>query len=361
MKRFQVLSVVTSFLFLPNLYAQNSGLLLGIGHKQKFMITSEVDAGFAQRLHTLWIAPDNDSLKIIADLPELITPRDSGFWRIGLKRSLYNKWAEDFIWAIPVTEKPKMQGIDVERGERCDGESSIEILFLGNDYLSIKHSEGGFCEGYLNPTFGGTNYYMIPLDCLREPKEWVGECALKIESELKSIIGESNYQIFLDEGEELLSTLKDEHRINLMSTPTELFLFRQNGMWKFKGRYLATNNFSRGMERDFDVSIDPPKRFIGHDDLNLSWSLIKSRVSRANDAFTSPAGDILGVVSGKKVSIYQIKDGAIPKEPALTYIMDGLYEKVVMIQWATGTHVNRWSEFFKHLQSNFWKLQSWEW
>ena len=71
MKKLYVL-VIALFILNISITAQQYGLLLGVGYQAKCKIGEYIDAGYIQELNTLWITGENDSLKIVANIPYFI-------------------------------------------------------------------------------------------------------------------------------------------------------------------------------------------------------------------------------------------------------------------------------------------------
>ena len=145
-----------------------SGLLLGL-HR-------ECDEGHCETDNrTLWIAPQAGIFQIM-ELPDLIVPRKTGFWRVGVRLYCYPKgaekdatkdlWSNVALFAVPVNQRPVVHGLvqcpvlaqisamaqdpDAEE-RRCggnldDGEVGIDVEFVNGDYLSLrKWSRNGSC------------------------------------------------------------------------------------------------------------------------------------------------------------------------------------------------------------------------
>ena len=135
--------------------AQGSGVLLGLGYYKtavkKLPFCESQDAIKEPVYRTLWIAPHKGSISLVAEGTGLLVPRKSGFWRIGVKRSVYDNWIEDFIWTTPVSQKPVVKEIDPFIINKCEGNSRLTILFVGNNHISLEKGSDGYWEGAAHP------------------------------------------------------------------------------------------------------------------------------------------------------------------------------------------------------------------
>ena len=67
----------------------------------------------------------------------------------------------------------------------------------------------------------------------------------------------------------------------------------------------------------------------------------------ALDAYTSPAEDILIVVTGNFIMVYPIEEADSRKTNQKIGIRKG--ETVIMAEWATGDYVSRWEKSFNQI------------
>ncbi|GAA4832138.1 hypothetical protein GCM10023310_06750 [Paenibacillus vulneris] len=81
-----------------------------------------------------------------------------------------------------------------------------------------------------------------------------------------------------------------------------------------------------------EVELKLPDSVVSYDKLSASWSDIRRTVSDALDAFSSPNGELVGIVTAKHIIMYPFKEQLIPA-PLLSVNLDA-DETIVMIQWA---------------------------
>src|SRR5262245_35342749 len=103
------------FLFtsLASCAAQQSGLLLGLSSRG--CSSTDVPDGCTQRWRTLWVAPRNGAVTVIAELPDLIVPTVNGFWHVGVRTYCepldWSLSVKDKLFALPVKERPVIEGV----------------------------------------------------------------------------------------------------------------------------------------------------------------------------------------------------------------------------------------------------------
>lgn len=149
-------SVATCFLLAAcgtRAHAQ-SGLLLGLSR-------SCDEKSCEPPARSLWIAPQAGTLQIM-ELPDLIVPRKTGFWRVGtrfycdpheLKNDPHREPSPDgALFAAPVNQRPIVYGVvqcpahvqyldtDSATGDKVPyGASGIDVSFVNEDYLSLNY------------------------------------------------------------------------------------------------------------------------------------------------------------------------------------------------------------------------------
>jgi hypothetical protein len=340
------------FLLLVNIriYSQEYSLLLGLSYQDSCKIADNIDAGDVENLKTLCITTENDSLKIVADIPEIILPRDTSYWRIGLKRSVYNSWSEDFFWVCPLKNRPDIKGIDVESGETRQGSQSYYINYVNNNYVIIYSEGDAGCIGGANTNFWHDCIW-IPIDRMNNKNDRPYDIALKMPDDLIKVFNIQFYQDFLKDGKCMLDTLNSKIRRQLEERPSQISLYREKGKWRCNGEYYWNCEAARGATAEFDVTQLPPHSFIGDDELSIPWDTISTYFPKASDAFTSPDGKILVVDNGHGFSFHKIVNSKIILTPELEYKLKGLALYVIMIKWYKNNV--KTNSFFKNLSVDF--------
>jgi hypothetical protein len=140
-----------------------SGLLLGL-HR------GCGEEGCETEYRTLWIAPQAGTLQIM-DLPDLIVPRKTGFWRVGtrfycdpdeMKNDPHKAPSPDgAFFASPVNQRPIVYGVVqcpahvqyLDTQGTCgdnvpDGARGINVSFVNDEYISLDSWERTDCGGH---------------------------------------------------------------------------------------------------------------------------------------------------------------------------------------------------------------------
>lgn len=311
--------------------AKESGVLLGL----RSMTPSN---GSVYR--TLWIAPENGVVKILAEGEDILLPRSTGFWKVGIERLMDEQWQEDFCWAVPAGEEPEIPNLTYDEG--CEGSDWTTILFIGNDYISFDRESGGYCEGAAHPW--AVNWLeVLSIDDLQEEKGCVP---------LSTCIGEDGNAALLSGAEQYREKLSEEDKDMLEEQPDDCSwgLIRRQGRWVLRGRLRYSCEAYRGHYADFDIPFSPPASLVSYDELHPSWETVKATVPGAVDAFSSPTKDLLVVMTKEELVVYPVTGDAIGASVLTLELNDN--EAAVMIQWAEGKHVQRWTEEIRKYLGN---------
>jgi hypothetical protein len=110
---------------------------------------------------------------------------------------------------------------------------------------------------------------------------------------------------------------------------------RKNQKWV----YVSVEGYENTIFAACAVSVLPPKRIVGSNELFPEWRQIKATYPDAEDAFSSPSHDLLLVTGNSHLIIVPVYDGKIGKPLADI----DLFDQPVMVQWATGKYVDAWT------------------
>jgi len=228
-----------------------SGLLLGIQYEAPISKPLPYYAGSADSLsrsmyQTLMIVENGGSFVLRPAMDGLLIPRNNQFWRVETKRSIYNSWVEDFIWAAPNGSRPRLAGIQTYNGEYCEGHRTQRVLYAGSDFLSLEQRSAGYCEGGVHPWFFNT-LAVVPIDS-------TSHIGLNIDEVLNTpALTALNQSVasFLDE-------LDEEEVVAYMpeADPANWGLVRREGMWKTIVR--VENLEEVGEKHHTDLPLDIP-------------------------------------------------------------------------------------------------------
>ena len=341
-------------LIASNLYAQ-TGMLLGTTQNQEIVFHVDISGGDIDRLQTQWYIIDGDSSRHALTLPQVIVPRDSGFWKVGLKRSLYNNVIEDFMWSLPASEIAEISGIDQKEGEYCDElVHGKRLNFVGNDFMSVRHWGYGMCEWKMSPT----NYARDHWHAL-DTNEDIGG------GYYSSLFSDDVYKSISAQAKRFWEHIDNSNNERDMVRPeseSEGIRLGKKG-WEFFGRLAANGWVNRGAEIHFPLELDVDIK--GVDRFQVDWEFVDARHSNARHAFSSPKGDLVAVVTNgghraaDSLYIYRQEEGVLSPKPLGRH---AFFEKsIVMIQWAYGGHVERWDHALLELEKESYKWRGNDW
>lgn len=341
---------------------QTSGVLLGIAGESSTEETDTQTFGtiHAPKYRTLWVASDGKGeLKVLASLPELIVPRKDGFWHIGVEQvcefddgsltsSPGNESLRQVVWAAPAT-----RAAIVEQRHPCAPHKLEDYAppHFRSEQDENKISQCGF--ELVNLLYASPQVISI--------SRYSGQSE---DCEERGGRYQFDFKVRNFDSDEALSfgTLLglDAHRAYLRALPRHAV--GDNGEncgepdqttdtgWRIahaRGRWRPYVNQSLGFfgcAIDAAVNFALPASLTGDASLSLDWKVLQSKLSPSNpgdvaDGYVSPNGDLLIASSPSENKIFELRAG-VPGKLFLT-LPQG---KIVMAQWATGRHVQEWTE-----------------
>lgn len=308
----------------------NSSILIGL--KSLNLKESDEDAE-KWNYRTILIRSNNKEIVGLYEMEDIFLPRKTGFWKVEVHREEEKDLVKDNILAYPLKktkEQDKKELVKEEKREDKVQDYSLKnILYIGNDYVSIEkvnHLNKGerLLEFYLIDNIGKGS----PLNIL-------------------DIAGEAGRASFLDEGNKVILSQDNQYRyssIDLSPNEESFGLFRRNGHWIYKGRvnFLQDGNYSY---KNFNIRAIPSKEVVHYDELCVPWNAIKSKVPEAIDAFTSPAEDIVLIITHNSIIVYPIDQGEIANK-SIARIELRAAEKIIMAEWSVDRYPIMWEEEF---------------
>jgi hypothetical protein len=128
-------------------------------------------------------------------------------------------------------------------------------------------------------------------------------------------------------------------------------IHRLSGRWTYARYYALTSHAGRGAESTCDMNIRVPRSVTGWDSLTVPWRTIKRTMPSAFDAFASPSGDVVVVLTPTGLVVRRRAGSALGKTLAefswaelhpMSIIARDV-EVTAMSQWATGVNADRWA------------------
>jgi hypothetical protein len=315
---------------------------------------------------TLWIAPVEGKIQVVAN-EDYVIPRKDGFWRVRLGP----QWtplegappAHARLWAVPLKKGKNAVAWKVEKtAKSAEGETEPdkpedeatedeeqELLFLGPDHISLRETQT-FSSSGGKP--GSTVLYRI-LQITDAPVTeghaaeglLVEDAALPIPNNLRKEdleaciekLGNDNYGA---------NRIEEQFEDSAEAT---YGITRSNQKWSYEFVLGYSTGSAWFFYTDCPISpVTPTESVVGFDRLFPEWTVIKATYPDAQDAFSSPTRDLVLIVRGSKLSVAPVSNGKIAR-PLAEIETNG---HPVMVQWATGKNVARWTnELMPYFQS----------
>ena len=308
----------------------STGLLLGV-RTQGFDDAYQIPTW---EYRTYWINMQNRSLEGLYELDRILLPRKNGFWFVDQERTFEEGIISDEIDATPLftpdDNSEIMEAMVFDSRERTLLQErpvpSIlrNILFVGNDYVSVENIELDRDER--------RSLHIYAIDNLSEKKP----------IKLSDLVGETGRDLFLEGVRSV--TAVDE---NIMINEENVGLVRNNGYWTLKGRINYKEN-EKELYRDFNIKAIPPKEMVSYDELAIPWDAVKLTVPDVQDVFSSPNNEFMVVITTSHIVIYSLEEYDIDNTPVARIRLPN-DSTVIMSEWAVGRYPGIWqNEMIKH-------------
>jgi hypothetical protein len=359
------------------------------------------EEGCATEYRSLWIAPQDGKLQIL-ELPDLIVPRKTGFWRVGtrfycdpdeLKNDPQREPSPDgAFFATPVNQRPVVYGLaqcpahvqhlDTQE-ETLDnaayGATGIDVTFVNDEYISLDdwgrtdccvHPDASHQSSVArlgDPARNPIAYSEIEGVLARSNYEWAAAEALLKNANLidnddrpKMSSGEGNAE---DETNILenfpkWSNMSELDKVTVMQTlddgcfpkhdDREWHIVRDHGQWRAYGSF-DTHRLC-GVEVNFELPFHAS--FAAPATAPISLDAIGKRIPGAYDAFWSPGRETVVVLidpDHPSLEVFSPRGQDMGK-PVITMQLKE-FEGPAMAEWATGSNVTRWTAELKRIKA----------
>ena len=330
------------------------GLLLGL--RRKVAVPNREEAAWGQ-YRTIWISR-TDGLIHVDEVPNLLVPRQEGFWRVGSNvseyASLWHRRAE-FIWRAPLGRPIRLHELTAEetndsyhREYRHGYEEGRTIVFISEDYIGVSHwffdadtDTHAMSQSALS-AFSDSAMYVFddsefkhPLDIYNDVASFAGRDSLPGKVRRKELADWKDFPEMKLSGCESIS-----------GAGQPWVVVRKRGQWMLT----LTGVWNHGECYDYDspdvkTSVHAPVSLVGFDELPLPWSGVKKLFPDATDSFGSPTSDLLVVLTRGELFVCEQAGRGFRKPVARFPLHEG--EKAVMAQWALGESVIHWNHHFE--------------
>jgi hypothetical protein len=362
--------------------AASSGLVLGYVSGQHHLEWSEIPSMVQYR--TLFIVSDASGVRIVATLPDLIVPRKTGFWRLGIEHTCQvapdddrdhgNIETQDIAYAVPAERPPivelKYPACDSDTAKRVANDSYIPCpsnppsynecggLHLSfksvlPDLISISAIELDLCL-----TRDGHNYAEKWVQNPDDPmapffETWhVDSIPSDTKIRFDHIFGPSWHNAWVRAVSPLQDAPGETCGDPSLMQQTGWNLEHGQGQWR-TAAYVNVDGSCEGIGRP-EISV--PRSLTQAVPLPIPWSVLEEQLSGISDAYFSPAGSIVLAVQSAagpasneshvtSAALFDFSEGKIGRK-----LFDLPAGDVVMAEWVTGRSVKEWAESLSALQ-----------
>lgn len=337
---------------------------------------------------TLWIVREGSGAHVAATLPDIIVPRKTGFWHIGIQQTCQfsppskgdladhgNISTADLAYAVPV-EKPATLELD---SPLCDAATAKRVLDYDYDPVTASNGAGtddpGEC-GYWNFWFESVLPELISVGSYAGQSEsceprgghtttqfWVQSPDFPVSSfhepaveiSFDQIFGETGHNAWIKavspSGPDVDSCAEDQAG-DLPQTGWSLH--HAWGAWHTTA-FVQTSNFCVASG---NPEIIVPRSVTHAVPLPVSWTALQKQMPDLADAYVSPDGSVLLALQSKQnansqfvqilsVALFDFSGGKVGAK-----LLDLPLRDLVMVQWATGHFVKSWTDSLSTLQSH---------
>jgi len=255
-----------------------------------------------------------------------VPPVYGRLWAVPLKMGMNPEaWpAEQTVTSVQAEDNQNESPMDVTQSSGGEDDQKQYLSFLSPDYLSfyLEQSSSGrisLMERILNVTDP-------PGAAVRATEQLL---VLEVPAHISSSARDKDLIACIDpDGKEGFQE-EDFLRSGIIG------IRRKNQKWVYDSVEENENSLFAACA----VSVLPPKRIVGSDELFPEWRQIKATYPDAEDAFSSPSHDLLLVTGNSHLIIVPVYDGKIGKPLADI----DLFDQPVMVQWAIGKYVDAWT------------------
>ncbi|WP_282940595.1 hypothetical protein [Paenibacillus sp. RC67] len=261
---------------------------------------------------TLLVAEEHGELRKAAEGNGILMPYKTEFMRIGPQNMQSVDATYQKLAVSVATEKNRNPA--QEKGTSLQQANLTEkLVFAGNRYLSVSQTVQQKDKGKQT-----AHDYV-----------WVKDVEDLTKTKLSfTLTPDKEPHVSLNKlyGRSLAADLQEEQGESWTIT-------RKEGQWVPQvSTYTPGTELTQAPLQLKEVPLKLPESVVSYDKLSASWSDIKRTKPDAVDAFSSPNGEMVGIVSSKDIVVYPFNGQLIPT-PLLSVNL-AANESIVMIQWA---------------------------
>jgi hypothetical protein len=307
------------------------------------------------RLRTLWVpSPSAGNRVTPVELPDLLVPRRSGFWRVGV-----SGWCVEQDY-FDVDEKPSgsmtelfgsivaaPQGTnppDFKRGSckrsdvHCVTESVATIMWVWPEYISVMDGGESSCGAHSGGSWvrsvkGLSDLQPVSVRTALGPsaETLFRQAFEKARTEDRDFRAQSP----IGDKREWADTCGDQA---VTFDPRSWLIEREDGRWRLQG-WTETHRLC-GVGFDYAVDTDVSRIAGRRGDDASRWRALMTRWPELDDVHTSPDRRWTVIAAGEAVMIFA--GASLDRE--ILRVPKARFEQLVMVEWATGSNVRRWND-----------------
>jgi hypothetical protein len=293
-------------------------------------------ASASHHLRTVWLTGDAPPLEVTP----LVVPRRTGFWRLGVLPTCFHDpsivegevelYTDEHVWATPAGVRPKVEvsepgekrGPCPERPVHCRVDGEVIIHFVWPELVSLTYARSSVCGAHP----GG---HRIPGVHRLDALEGNG-------LPIQQVLGARGAQA-LAAGFIRDSAVDDNAECSTDPAgpdPTRWWIQRERGQWLIRGDVVGSRLCGYGFVFDLDIPLPRKLERAG-----------PSPVAGVQEAFPAPGGEGALLPRQERVELLWLA------APLASARRDG-DEAVVMVEWALGEQVARWSTALAELRDH---------
>ena len=339
-------------IFLSSLVYAQSGVAIGL-YASQFDEANDQSAKPPSEFREIWIAWDGKNLEI-QNLPMLMVPRSDGWWRMGATKSCEEScegayWETENYWIVRGAVPPAAKaGSGCSRFEKKSRGKARSYVVTGQTYDMLN---------FVSPDWiSWTDYGHGHEPCDYRGFDWnydfrVGKLSYSKPIGFSEVMGEDESAVMKKVIVDSLPKGPLPERDSCPEDPDadelQWSIGRKNGAWR-----ADAHMDSPICPLDGFMDLDLPRKMVGPTMPGDEWSDLAKKIPGTIDAMKSPAGDLLVIQVPSQLRIFAMT-GENPGALLKTIPLDEKKYRIVMIEWATGRNVDRWSQQFAGFKAQF--------
>jgi hypothetical protein len=275
--------------------ATDSGILLGL----------DDGAGDARRYATFLISNQDGRVSLLTLKDRLLVPRRDGFWWMSMNSSYGPTPAVWRVGAGPThraRSRAAARPLDSEALDEtgCSEESeNTRLEFVNGPYVALERQTSSVCNGRSNRSISVRVQRYTPEGGTIRGTDVAIPDAIGI--------GLDDLRRASQQADGGTAPVPEGHGVD----PRSWSIQRGFGQWEGRGALIGPGYGSIDWRYDFDLPNGLPSGLISNPPLNPPWDVILDAIPDARDAFASPTGTLLVVLTATELRAYVPHDGRL--------------------------------------------------